>query len=144
MVPWTHWREPRLGRLLTEWTSEFTVFNLVIRLSKGKQSAFFRVSLVDVAVEQWAAVIGHSPFFGLCACTPWKPSFFQRCSRDRPLSYQLHDQVSGHACKYGISFFWFSWWGQQVVHPINELVSCLCPIWVDRPRSCNGNNVRPI
>ena len=50
MVPWTHWREPRLGRLLTEWTSEFTVFNLVIRLSIGKQSAFFQVSPVVVEV----------------------------------------------------------------------------------------------
>ena len=41
MVPWTHWREPRLGRLLTVLTSEFTHFNPVIRLSKGKQPAFF-------------------------------------------------------------------------------------------------------
>ena len=48
MVPWTHWREPRSGRLLTEWTSEFTVFNLVIRVSNGKQSALFRVSPVEV------------------------------------------------------------------------------------------------
>ena len=41
MVPWTHLREPRLGRLSTDLTSEFTVFNLVIRLSKVKQSALF-------------------------------------------------------------------------------------------------------
>ena len=30
-----------VGRLLTEWMSEFTIFNLVIRLRKWKQSAFF-------------------------------------------------------------------------------------------------------
>ena len=50
MVPWTHWREPRLGRLLTDLTPEFTAFNLVIRLSKVKQSAFFQVSPVVVGV----------------------------------------------------------------------------------------------
>ena len=49
MVPWTHLREPRLGRLLTVLTTEFTHFNLVIRLSKGKQPALFRVSPVEVA-----------------------------------------------------------------------------------------------
>ena len=41
MVPWTHLREPPLwGKCLTELTSEFTHFNLVIRLSKVKQPAF--------------------------------------------------------------------------------------------------------
>ena len=48
MVPWSHWRHPFLGRLLTDWTSEFTHFNLVIRLSLSnvKQSAIplFRTS----------------------------------------------------------------------------------------------------
>ena len=40
MVPWTHLREPPLwGKCLTDLTSEFTHFNLVIRLSKVKQSA---------------------------------------------------------------------------------------------------------
>ena len=29
------------------------------------------------------------------------------------------------------------------MHLIREdLIAVLCPIWVDRPRSCNGNNVR--
>ena len=60
MVPWTHLREPRLGRLLTVLTTEFTHFNLVIRLSKGKQPALFRVSPVDRCVEQLAAVPGFN------------------------------------------------------------------------------------
>ena len=49
MVPWTHWREPQLGRLSTDLTSELTHFNPGIRVSKVKQSALFRVSPVEVA-----------------------------------------------------------------------------------------------
>ena len=40
MVPWTQLREPPLwGKCLTDLTSEFTHFNLVIRLSNVKQPA---------------------------------------------------------------------------------------------------------
>ena len=67
MVPWTHLREPRLGRLSTDLTSEFTVFNLVIRLSKVKQSALFRVSpVVSILVELLAAVLGTHIFSRCC------------------------------------------------------------------------------
>ena len=76
MVPWTHWREPRLGRLLTDLTSEFTVFNLVIRLSKVKQSAFFHVSpVVSVLVELLAAVLGNHLLFLIATLTAAKPPF---------------------------------------------------------------------
>ena len=87
MVPWTHWREPRLGRLLTEWTSEFTVFNLVIRVSKGKQSALFRVSHVVSHVEQFAAVPGLFFFSLSVQPTAVANLLFQFCSRDRLLSF---------------------------------------------------------
>ena len=56
MVPWSHWRHLFLGRMLTDWTSEFTHFNLVIRLSNVKQSAI--------------------PFFSLfCEGPLFRPSF---------------------------------------------------------------------
>ena len=143
MVPWTHWREPRLGRLSTDLTSEFTFFNLVIRLSKVKQSAFFRVSpVVSFLVELLAAATGHSPFSSLQPY--WQPRnllLFQLCSRDRLLSQQ-HDKVPGRALGLVLLPFWYFRWGKPVVHLINEFGSCLYPMWVDRPRSCNGNNVR--
>ena len=92
MVPWTHLREPRLGRLLTVLTTEFTHFNLVIRLSKGKQSALFRVSPVVSHVEQFAAVPGL--IFSLSVQpTAVANLLFQFCSRDRLLS--LH-YMTGH------------------------------------------------
>ena len=90
MVPWTHWREPRLGRLLTEWTSEFTVFNLVIRVSKGKQSALFRVSpVVSFLVELLAAVLGNHLFFLIATLTAAKPPFFN-CSRKTDRCHSFH------------------------------------------------------
>ena len=60
---------PGSGRLLTDLTSEFTVFNLVIRLSKVKQSALFRVSPVEVGV------LNNLPQF--------RASFFLSCSVQR-------------------------------------------------------------
>ena len=66
MVPWTHLREPRLGRLLTVLTTEFTHFNLVIRLSKGKQPALFRVSPVAVVgLNYWLLLPGTHLFVAL-------------------------------------------------------------------------------
>ena len=40
MVPWSQLRKPCLGWMRTDLTSEFTHFNLVIRSSNVKQSAF--------------------------------------------------------------------------------------------------------
>ena len=48
MVPWSHLRHPFLGRMWTDLTSEFTHFNLVIRLSKMKQPAFRFCAFWDV------------------------------------------------------------------------------------------------
>ena len=87
MVPWTHWREPRLGRLLTEWTSEFTVFNLVIRLGKVKQSALFRVSpVVVVGLNYWPLLRGTLLFLHCSRTDSRETSCFQFCSRDGMLS----------------------------------------------------------
>ena len=97
------------GRLLTEWTSESTVFNLVIRLRKGKQSAFFSTFHVACRrVEQRAAVPGLTSFVELQPLSDMRNLLlFQLCSSDRSTSQQ-HDQVSGHAFRCGTTFFWFS------------------------------------
>ena len=107
MVPWTHWREPRLGRLLTVLTSEFTHFNLVIRLSKVKQSALFRVSHCrSRCVEQRAAVPGTHFFLTLqLTADGEKPPSFQLCSRDRPLSQIPCSKATGHAFRCGSTSF---------------------------------------
>ena len=65
-----------MGRLSTDLTSEFTFFNLVIRLSKVKQSAFFHVSpVVSILVELLAAVLGNHLLFRFATLTAAKPPF---------------------------------------------------------------------
>ena len=82
MVPWAHWREPRLGRLWTVLTSELTRFNPGIRVSNGKPSAFFASHPIDCSVEQFAAVPGFTFFSKSAAEHRGNLPFFQRCSRD--------------------------------------------------------------
>ena len=144
MVPWTHWREPLLGRLLTEWTSEFTVFNLVIRLRKGKHSPFFEFHPSLSLVEQWAAATGHPPFS--TSLPYWQPRnlLFQLCSRDRLLSQIWHGKATGHSFRCGLLSFWYSRWGRQVVHLINELVNCLYAQLGRLTTFPKGSNTRPL
>ena len=73
-----------------ERTSEFTHFNLVIRLSKVKQSAFSGSLGRSVRVEQWAAVPGFT-FSCNCCDAVWLENLlpFQLCSRDG----QLHNTL---------------------------------------------------
>ena len=53
----------QVGEWILDLTSEFTVFNLVIRRSKVKQLTIFRVSPVACRfVKQWAAVLGFTFF----------------------------------------------------------------------------------
>ena len=107
MVPWTHLREPRLGRLLTVLTTEFTHFNPVIHLSKGKQSAFFRVSLVVSHVEQFAAVPGLIFSLSVQLTAAANLPFFQRCSRDRPLSLHHMNRYQDMPSGVVLLPFWF-------------------------------------
>ena len=141
MVPWTHLREPRLGRLLTVLMAEFTHFNPVIRLSKVKQPAFFRVSPVEVACWTICRRLGPH-FFSECATdSRGKPSFFQLCSRDRLLSQQSN-MWEGY--RHVLFLQVWSFLGILVrsnhcaLNLINEPGSCLHSMWVDRMRSRRG------
>ena len=145
MVPWAHLREPRLGRLSTDLTSEFTFFNLVIRLSKVKQWAFFLVS--HRRSKCWTTCRSTRPhlFLGICSWQPWQTFLLSNVAQETDLANQHApcEKAPGmsFSCRYGP--FWYFWWGKPVVHLIREdLIAVLYPMWVDRPRSCNGNNVR--
>ena len=143
MVPWTHLREPRLGRLSTDLTSEFTVFNLVIRLSKVKQPAFFQVSHRRSMCWTTCRCAWLQFLFALHHWQPYETSIFHLCSRDWPQSQHYMNRHQDTPSGVVLLPFWYFRWGKPVVHPIREnLTAVLYPMWVDRPRSCNGNNVR--
>ena len=127
----SRWYEPfgeSLSRLTVDskTTSEFTVFNLVIRLSKVNCWPFFLVSHVgrEVRVEQLPAVSGNLPFYQLhrgCrlkAATTIVP--FTELEKE-PAAI-LHEQATGHPCRYGISCFYGRWWG-WIVHVIQGLTT---------------------
>ena len=110
--------------------------------SKGKQSAFFQVSHRRSMCWTTCRCAWLQFLFYFAQLTAVRNLHFPPLLERLTAVTALHEQASGHAFRCGATFFWFSWWGQQVVHLINELVSCLCPIWVDRPRSRNGNKAR--
>ena len=97
-------------------------FNLVIHWSKAEQLAFFRFS------PRWSTCWtafrrpGLLPFLTLAKCRMSENLLFQFCWRDCPQSMQYTwDKGEGHAFRCGITFFWFSWWGQPVAHPIRKI-----------------------
>ena len=91
----------------TERTSEFTHFNLVVRLSKVKQLALYHVSLRRSL--GWTTCRCAWPLFfrSVYSTADVQTSFFpQRCSRDR----QLHNNELGNrrmACPLGVVYFGF-------------------------------------
>ena len=137
--PWTPLRET-----WNERTSEFTLFNLVSRLSMGKQSAFSCMSHSQwLLVELLAAVRG----FNFLAWCIWdfeaesrRSLPFQRCSTNR--LQPLHHMKGRQACPLpACMVFLVSGEVKTVVHQIREeLQSRFMVSGVDQPRSLSGSN----
>ena len=135
MVPWSHLRQPSSGWVSTVLNSEFTHFNLVIRLSKGQQSALRFISLFE------------SPAAPIVPCDPRELHsssvtlfetirnllLFAAASDD---SWQQHlIQESGRHTTFrcGDSFFW--WLSGEVKHFVHlirwNLKAVLCQLGHD-------------
>ena len=142
MVPWSHWRQPFSGWMLTVLTSEFTHFNLVIRLSKAKQSAF-RLCTVFLGILAAPAV----PWVPLrnAFLTEWSRSelpetyrnfiFYYCSSRFWSSTWHVRQQATGmsFSCRYGLFGIW---WGETCcAFNSMELVSRLCHWGTTWPRS---------
>ena len=134
MVPWSQLRQPCLGWMSTDLTSEFTHFNLVIRLSKVQQLALRFFSHFEMS---------------RCSCGPCEPwemhsSRVKPCRTTRNLRFlqqllQLHcimsRQVPGRLTTFrcGVSFFW--WLSGEVKHFVHlirwNLKAVLCQLGQD-------------
>ena len=125
---WCHgptWGNP-FGRMLTELTSEFTHFNPVIRLRKGKPPAFSRVSHRWSKCWTMCRRPGFNSFLIYAAGSRAKPPFFSWCSSDCD-GKATCEKATGmsSSCRYGLFGIW---WGKSVVHPIREdLKAVTCP-----------------
>ena len=140
MVPWTHVREPPLwGKCLTDLTSEFTHFNLVIRLSKVQQSAlrfslhFWRV--LPFLPSFWTQGIA---FLMSDAVPNFRNLLFAAAFSDRA-SWLMLEQATGmsFSCRCGLFGFW---WGETCCASNSlELVQLFYANWGKNwPRAWNG------
>ena len=135
MVPWTQLREPPLwGKCLTDLTSEFTHFILVIRLSKVKQPALPFCAFDDVLRLLWSQGFLAAEFLQLQSCAEHFETFL--------FSQQLLQSlciITWHMSQAGTRFagvvlflFLVSGEVQHIVHLIRwNLKAVLCQLGQD-------------
>ena len=128
MVPWSHWRQPFSGWVLTDLNSEFTHFNLVIRLSKGQQSALRFISLVECpAAPDVPGIPVICSFKWSCFELP-ETSFYHCSLRIWSSTWHSRQKATGmsFSCRCGLFGFW---WGETYCASNSlELGSCFMPL----------------
>ena len=115
-------------------------FNLVIRLSNGKQPAlrfctiFWRPAAPVVLLIPWNLHSSAVKLFG----TIWNLLFHRSLWRLTTRHLHLHDEASGmsFSCRCGLFGFW---WGEAFCAP-NSLGpgSCFMPLWLTGTRAWIG------
>ena len=129
MVPWSHWRQPFSGWVLTDLNSEFTHFNLVIRLSKGQQSALRFSSLLRLS--RWSCgPRDYSPmrFFNCEAVLNCQKPFYHCSLRIWSSTWHSRQKATGmsFSCRCGLFGFW---WGETFCASNSlEFGSCFMPL----------------
>ena len=115
MVPWTHLREPPLwGKCLTDLTSEFTHFNLVIRLSKVQQPALPFCTFSAMSCRSGC------PLRSFVKCIPYSVKPFRTARNLRFMQHlwenRHHDMTwrTGRFMpfRYGLFLLMVVWWGE--------------------------------
>ena len=139
--------QPCLGRMWTDVTSEFTHFNLVIRLSNVKQLAIPFTTILRflaaraVLVNPWNPDLGTLTFAQVKPCLPnyHKPPFC-RC----PSCLQCNMSKRQQACPLPAGLvFLVSGEVKHLVHLIHlNLNGRLMPMWCDRLPSLRGSDAR--
>ena len=148
MVPWSHWRQPFSGWMMTVLTSELTHFNLVIHLSKLQQLALPFSSLLGLS--RWS-VGPRVPRQNACL-SEWcrsdlpETSFFTAVFAFTVTDYSWHDMNDRQAHDFQVWSFFFLvvWWGQTYRASNSlELESCFMPLWLTGTRAWSGITHEP-
>ena len=147
MVPLGQLRQPCLGWVSTDLNSEFTHFNLVIRLSKVQQlalplCAFFENSRgsgrprdpSDLHLSQREIVRNNQKLLFRCSFNFWHIT----CTA----TWQ-GDQAGTRFQVWSFSFWWLSGEVKHIVHLIRWNLKAVYANWGKTwPRSRQGNNAR--
>ena len=147
MVPWTQLREPPLwGKCLTDLTSEFTHFNLVIRLSKVQQMAF------PFCTAFWVSRWSCGPLWNLVEYTSVtvKPCwtfrnhlFLQQCHSDTASCHDIWTRQVHAFQVWSFSFWWLSGEVKHVVHLIRwNLEAVICRLGQELTTGLEWHNAR--
>ena len=133
MVPWSHLRQPFSGWVLTVLNSEFTHFNLVIRLRNVQQLAFLFCTFFEISCRSGCPLRSLVNCI-LCSekpCWTSETSFLQHFYSDIA---SCHDTCNRQAHDFQV---WFSlllvlWWGETYCASNSlELGSCFMPLRQD-------------
>ena len=141
MVPWSHLRQPFSGWVMTVLTAELTHFNLVIHLSKAKQSAFLFCTIF------WVSRCSCGPSWNL-----WNPSLLSEATSNyhkppflqQPLQLQYNmfwDRHQADSWPLGVVFclLMVVWWGWTFCASNSlELDSRFMPLWLTGTRAWIG------
>ena len=134
MVPWSHWRQPFSGWMMTVLTSEFTHFNLVIHLSKLKQSALRFTSLFEspaAPAVPWEPWVMHSSL----GCRTEQPQTSVFAATFAVTRHHVKTLWKGRHTSFrcGLFSFWLSGEVKHIVHLIRwNLKAVICPCgWLE-------------
>ena len=132
MVPWSHWRQPFSGWMMTVLTSELTHFYLVIHLSKLQQLALPFSGLLGLS--RWSVGPGSSPKMPVyrsdAVLTFLKPRFLlQFLLSQWQITHDMTWTTGRHTTfRCGLFSFWLSGGVKHIVHLIRwNLKAVLCP-----------------
>ena len=142
MVPWSHLRQPCLGWLLAVLTSEFTHFNLVIRLNNAKQLAFRFFTVF----RKFPRLLWPQGFLATALLRLWSRAE----QSETPFLLQLQLLKNCYNSKAGscLQVWWLFllmvvWWGQTFCAPNSlELVQLFYALGLTWLPTRQGNNAR--
>ena len=140
MVPWSHLRQPFLGWVTTALTTEFTLFNLVIRLRNLQQLALrlctffcdvlpFRLSFMNPV---------NASLLSEATSNYQKPPFFAATFAAKVHQVTTYESIrQAHVLQvWYSSFWWLSGEVKHFVHLIRWNLKAVYANWgLTRPRS---------
>jgi len=132
MVPLGQLRQPQLGSMSTDLNSEFTHFNLVIRVSKVQQLALLFCTFFEMSCRCGCPLRSFvkSILYRVKLCRTFRNFLLHLQLLTWQWHYNMHKDPGRHTTfRCGLFLLMVVWWGQTYCAPNSmELDSCFMPI----------------